>query len=48
MIVCVPADTKKYSCVRRIHTQLDLLESIIRENDLKEEDIVQDPIGFLL
>ena len=33
--------TKKYSCVRRIHTQLDLLESIIRENDLKEEDIVQ-------
>ena len=33
--------TKKYSCVRRIHTQLDLLESIIRANSLNEKDIAQ-------
>ena len=33
--------TKKFSCVRRIHTQLDLLESIISENGLNEEDIAQ-------
>lgn len=33
--------TKKFSCVRRIHTQLDLLESILHDNDLTEKDIKQ-------